>query len=146
VKDLITPSTLALGVVLGLLMAPVAPIMSDLAGDWYDGLRPVIVAKVRVVDVDDQRAVIHMEADKRRDCNFVRLVAYTIDADGVRRDAQIRRLDGGQMQGITRGVGKYDLGNWEVVPRLGGRMVRVESVHDCDTRQVRTLLGQVELL
>jgi hypothetical protein len=130
---------------MGLFASPAVPFFSAMLGDWYDGLRPVITAQVRVVDVDEHRAVVHMRAQKLRECEFVRLVTYTIDVDGVRRDATIRRLDA-EERGVTRGVGTYDLGKWEVYPRLGGRLVRIESVHDCDGRQVRTLLGQVELL
>jgi hypothetical protein len=144
-KAWISGPTIAVGVIMGLLMAPLAPFVSEVAGEWYDGMRPVISAQVRVVEVDEHRAVITMQAEKLRECEYVRLVAYTIDTDGVRRDATIRRIDA-ETRGITRGIGKYDLGRWEVYPRLGGRMVRIESVHDCDTRQVRTLLGQVELL
>jgi hypothetical protein len=145
VKAWVSVPTIAAGVALGLLAAPLTPIVTETWRDWYDGMRPVITATVRVVDVDEHRALISMQAEKLRECDYVRLVAYTIDADGIRRDATIRRLDA-EVRGITRGVGKYDLGKWEVYPRLGGRTVRVESVHDCDGRQVRTVLGQVELL
>jgi hypothetical protein len=145
VKAWISAPTIAAGVALGLLAAPLTPIVTESWRDWYDGLHPVIRAQVRVVSVDEHRAVINMQAEKLRECEYVRLVAYTIDMDGIRRDATVRRIDT-ETRGITRGVGKYDLGQWEVYPRLGGRMVRIESVHDCDGRQVRTLLGQVELL
>ncbi len=144
-KAWVTPPTLAFGVILGVMAAPVAPVVAEAMSEWYDGLRPVIVGSVRVVTVDQHRAVISMKVDKRRECEYVRLVAYTIDADNVRRDATIRRM--GESEGrVTRTVGVYELGEWEVYPRLGGRVVRVESVHDCDGRQVRTVLGQVELL
>lgn len=144
-RDWISAPTIAIGVVFGLLAAPTVPYLSSVANAWYDELRPVITGYVRVIHVDEHHATISMRVEKHRECEYVRLVAYTIDADGVRRDATIRRVDG-EESGKTRMVGEYDLGNWEIFPRLGGRMVRVESVHDCNGRQVRTILGQVELL
>jgi hypothetical protein len=105
---------------------------------WY----PVVTGNIEVVEQDARRVVIDMNVTKHRDCMFVRLVGYSVDHDGTSNDARVMRI-GEPETGFTRAPGVYALGLWEIAPKsANAARVKVEAIHSCGVRLVRSLVGE----
>ena len=128
------------------------PPMSKHYRDWAETVAiqreqgmPVLQMAGRVVDRGQGYVVVHITGRKLRECRYAGLTAYTIDPQGVRFDAAIRREDLPQT-GSTRPPGDYDIGRWRIWPtHADSRAVLVFADHLCAGVQVRSLVAEVPL-
>lgn len=129
------------------------PILHREYADWAEAreaaaqqARPVVVMHGRLVQRDAYSVWLHIAGAKLRACRYMGLTAYSVDAQGVRRDANIERSDGIESRGDTKPPGDYDLGVWRVWP-VGDEAVRalVSVEHDCAGVIVRSVIAEVAL-
>lgn len=108
--------------------------------------RPVVAMHGRFVQRDDHSVWVHISGTKLRQCRYLGLTAYSIDGQGVRRDANIERADGIQIRGDTKEPGDYDLGVWRIWPVQDSAVRAMVSVeHDCMGVTVRSVIAEVVL-
>lgn len=138
--------TIIAGVFLGLVALPFGAAFVQFVQEKYDDTFPVLTGVVRITEFSQDHVVIDMLATKNRECDYVRLVAYTVTPSGVRFDARISRI-GESEGGYTRTPGTYKLGKWMVQPRQQGTVgVRIEAIHSCGGRLVRSLVGETKIV
>lgn len=145
------PPLLMLGVLLvSLLIAVfVPPIVSEVIRAQEVAYNrdnpPVKMAGILVGQTEDQ-AYIWITGAKVRDCQYLRIVAYSVATDGTRRDAFIHRISAPE-SGDTKQPGRtYDIGIWAITPIQGAERVQAETRHLCnDTHEVRSLVADVRL-
>ena len=108
--------------------------------------RPVVIMHGRLIQRDAYSVWLHIAGAKIRACRYMGLTAYSMDAQGVRRDANIERADGIEVRGATKEPGDYDLGVWRVRP-VGDEATRalVSVEHDCAGVIVRSVIAEVAL-
>lgn len=107
---------------------------------------PVVAMSGRLVQRDESSILIHIAGQKLRTCKFLGLTAYSINSHGVRRDANIERMDGVVMRNDTKEPGTYDLGVWRVWPVSTEAVRALVSVeHDCGGVTVRSVIAEVTL-
>lgn len=107
---------------------------------------PVVTMAGKMVARDEVAVFVHIAGTKHRECKFLGLMAYAVNAAGVRRDANIERVDGVTMRGETKQPGQYDIGVWRVWPvseDAASAVVLVE--HACDGVSVRSVIAEVTL-
>ena len=136
--------TIIVGIALGLLLVPLSGVWWDWALRTFDDRYPVVTGTLRLVSADEKRVLLSFSLQKHRDCEYVRMIAYTQNDWNVRSDARIRRVDSEEV-GYSRPPGNYDLGLWEVVPRDAATSVHVEALHECGGRLVKSDLGDIRL-
>lgn len=141
-----SPVALALGAVAGLLLSAMMPAALDVLQDQYDKAHPVWVDG-RATDTERSGDAVELSiaGDKRRNCRFLRINAYSMDVQGVLADAQITRIDA-PMVGATRETGVQALGRYRIakVP-AAAKYVRVTVEHECGGRVVLSRLVTVAL-
>lgn len=107
---------------------------------------PVVAMSGRLVQRDESSVLVHIAGAKLRTCKFLGLTAYSIDSHGVRRDANIERMDGVVIRGDTKDPGTYDLGVWRVWPVSTDAVRALVSVeHDCGGVTIRSVIAEVLL-
>jgi len=143
-KEWFHPPTILLGVLVGLLLVPLSGYWWDWVQSEYDRRFPVVEGKLRLVGSDAERILITFQLTKNRDCQYLRMIAYTTDDWGTRTDARIRRIDGEEVD-YSRPRGNYSLGTWEVAPRHQATGLHVEALHECGGRIVKSNLGDLRL-
>jgi hypothetical protein len=112
----------------------------------FDAANPVLVVRARVVSVSTEDVVVSLAGEKRRDCQYIGLQAYTrqrgIDA---LTDAYIRRLDIPET-GVTRPIGSFrSFGEWRIWPRGNASVVLVYANHGCSGRLVISKVAEIQL-
>ena len=108
--------------------------------------RPVVIMHGRLIQRDDVSVWVHIAGTKLRACGYLGLTAYSIDGQGVRRDANIERADGVQVRGASKDVVAYDLGVWRIWPVQDSAVRALVSVeHDCGGVTVRSVIAEVLL-
>lgn len=108
--------------------------------------RPVVSMHGTLVQRDDVSVWVHIAGTKLRACGYLGLTAYSIDGQGVRRDANIERADGVQVRGASKDPGAYDLGVWRIWPVQDSAVRALVSVeHDCMGVIVRSVIAEVVL-
>jgi hypothetical protein len=138
-----------------LLGVALAPVVLDLVNSTleryrhqYDIDNPIVTMRGVLVESNTEEVLVHMAGTKsaaRSDkCTYVRVQAYTRDADGLMRDAYIKRVDMAE-DGHTKPPGDFDIGVWRIWPRGDAVAVLVFALHDCGGRQVRTKIAEVTL-
>lgn len=140
---------IAAAVVVGFALLPP---MSKHYQDWAEAAairreqgQPVVQMQGRVVERGQGFVVVHMTGRKLRECRYVGLTAYTINPQGVRFDASIRRDDLPET-GDTKPPGTYDIGRWRIWPtHADSRSLLVFADHLCNQIQVRSLVAEVPL-
>ena len=135
---------IATGVVLGLMLSPAIGVFTELVFDAFDDAYPVLVMRGEVRSVSQDEVILQISGEKKRSCQFLRISAYTRDAVGNMQSANIKRI-GVQELGITRPIGKADIGTWRIWPRDGASGVLVFVTHNCSDRTVTTKVADVVL-
>lgn len=129
----------------GVLGGAVVPLVQG-GFEAFDMANPVLIARARVVDADAASITLEIVGEKRRDCQYIGLQAYTRAAgSSVLADAYMRRIDMPET-GVTRPVGVYrSLGLWRVWPRGQAGVVAVYAQHSCSGRLVISKVAEVLL-
>jgi len=111
----------------------------------WDHTAPVVVAKGELVSREPDNVVIRLAGEKKRECRYVGIQAYSKMQDDTLRDASIRRVD--QMANEnTRPLGKFDMGVWDIRPTTGATAVEVYVQHSCRAGDLRsTKMAEVKL-
>ena len=114
--------------------------------DMFDQQNPVVVVRATVLSVTAEDIVVRLSGEKRRDCQYIGLQAYT-RAKGARTlaDAYIRRLDMPET-GITRPIGTFaSMGEWRIWPRADAGVVLIYAQHSCGGRLVISKIADIML-
>jgi hypothetical protein len=127
--------TIVSAIAAGLLLAGAFSTIYQFALEEYDEMNHVLVLDASVLSVDSDSIVIHAHGEKLRVCQYIRLQAYTVQANGELADAQIMRLDQVEDKDV-KPRGKFDFGEWRVWPRDGAVGVQVYSQYLCGQRMV----------
>lgn len=138
------PWTIAVGVLVGLLIAPAGQSWWLAALRYYDEIRPVVRMDGWVVSRAPDAVVVTFSGEKLRECVYLRLQAYAVTASGTLEDAYIRREDM-EARGDTKPLGTFSIGYWRIWPVAGAKAVRVYVQHDCGGRLVQTRFGELPL-
>lgn len=134
-------------VVVGAMLGGVVAPAVQGAMDAYDRGNPVLIAKATVVESSAEDVVVHLSGEKRRDCQYISLQAYTraAAADGMWFEAYMRRVDKPE-SGVTRPLGEYaTFGLWRIWPRGQAGVVAIYAQHACGGRLVLSKLAEVML-
>ena len=140
----LTWASISLGVLFGLIAVPLGMLFYESLQDLYERAFPVVVG-VGVLEVQTkEELVVHLTANKRRDCKFMRVNAYGIDLAGQLELLNLVRVDG-PPAGATHPVGNLDLGHWKIWPTSDAVRVMVNVQHLCGSRIVVTTLSNLPL-
>lgn len=139
------PGAAVAGLLAGLvLLVPMAQSVSQQALLTWDRLNPVVSMSGMLVQSSADEVVLSISGVKHRDCQYLRITAYTEWADGSMRDAYISRIDMPE-KGETKPKGNFHIGSWRVWPRAGGVRVLAYVHHLCGSRMVTTKVADVPL-
>lgn len=132
-------------VVGGLLGGAVVPMVQS-AWDTFDRQNPVLLVRATVLQATRDEVVVQLSGEKRRDCQYIGLQAYTRAAGGtVLADAYIRRIDVPEA-GTTRPIGEYaNLGTWKIWPRGEAGVIAIYAQHACGGRLVISKVAELML-
>lgn len=136
-------NAVAVGAVVGLLLAPLAP--AAWHGFWklYDRHLPVVSMHGELLARPPGEAVLALSGHKHRDCRYMGLQAYTLEADGELHDVYRARVDVSEHR-RTKPIGRFDFGNWRIWPVPdNARAVVVFVQHECSGRLVTTKVADV---
>lgn len=137
--------TVAIGVLLGFLIAPAGNGLLAVALDAYDANRPVVmIVGSTVVGRESDAVMVDMKVKKMRDCTYIRLQAFGSRKDGPLSDAYIRRVDRTE-DGSNKPRGTFSIGIWRIWPIDDASSVIVYAQHDCWGRIVQTKLTEIAL-
>lgn len=147
-RDRVTLTVLA-GLLTALLIAVfVPPIVSEVLRDReaaFNRANPPVKMSGLLVGQAEDRAYVWITGAKVRDCKYLRIVAYSVAADGTRRDAFISRITAPET-GDSKHPGTYDIGVWAITPIQNAERVQVETRHLCDdVHEVRSVVADVRL-
>ena len=109
----------------------------------YDDVHPVAVFSVSVVKSTSDSITLRLTAEKKRDCEFNGIHAFTRNALPM-RDASIVRIDKPNTA-ETKPIGLHDLGVWMVWPTDGASSVVVYVKYDCEGRTVFVHAPEINL-
>lgn len=117
--------------------------MESLVGAY---LWPVAEGSTRDIRRGDGWLEMRISIKKlRQECVFSSINAYGIDADGIKRDAYLSRIDMPQ-DGRNRPAGKHDIGAWLVNVEPVYRRVEVWTSHVCSGQPTLTRLLDIPLM
>ena len=103
----------------------------------FDRYLPVVRAQGVLLSQAADSVVIALSGKKLRECRYAGLQAYSRMPDGTMRDASIKRIDQ-PAGGLTRPVGKFDMGQWDIRPTDGAAAVVVFVQHSCRANDLRS--------
>lgn len=128
-----------------LLGGAVVPAVQS-ALEVFDTANPVIVAQATLLPSGADEVLIHLVGEKRRECQYVGLQAYTRRRGAaILSDAYIRRVDSPET-GATRPTGTFaSLGTWRIFPRADAGVVLVYMQHACSGRLVVAKVAELTL-
>ena len=109
----------------------------------YDTVRPVSIISANVVSRTSDSVTLHLTGEKKRDCKFISVHAFTRVGPPM-RDASIVRIDKPQ-DSETRPIGFHDFGTWMVWPMDGASFAAVYVKYECDGRAVLMRSPEIEL-
>ena len=111
----------------------------------WDHFSPVVIARGELVAREPDNVVIRLAGEKKRECRYAGIQAYSKMPDDTLRDASIRRVD--QMANdLTRPIGKFEMGVWDIRPTTGATAVEVYVQHSCRAGDLRsTKMAAVKL-
>lgn len=109
----------------------------------YDDVHPVAVFSVSVTQRTSDSITLRLTGEKKRDCEFRGIHAFTRDALPM-RDASIVRIDKPHTA-ETKPVGFHDFGIWMVWPTDGASSVVVYVKYECDGRPVFVSAPEIKL-
>lgn len=136
--------TVLLAAFAGFFLAPVGQTWWRSVLYGYDDARPVVVMTGKLVSRNGDEVYIHMGGKKMRQCDYLRVQAYSRAMDGRLSDSYIRRVDIAE-RGDSKPIGAFDLGTWRIWPVGDAVGVVVYVQHDCDGRLVTTKIADVPI-
>ncbi len=141
-----SPVSIVLGLLLGVALAAVSPLLSDAVLDEYDRAHPVWQDGLATqVERQGDAVLLSISGNKVRACNYLRINAQTLARDGTLHAAAISRVDQPEM-GSTRLPGRQQVGRYRIVPvAADARELWVTVEHDCSGRRVMSKLVTVVL-
>ena len=111
----------------------------------FDRYLPVVRAQGALLSHDSNSVVLALSGQKLRECRYAGVQAYSRMPDGTLRDATIKRIDQ-PAGGLTRPVGTFDMGQWDIRPTDGAAAVVVFVQHSCRADDLRsTLMADVSI-
>jgi len=116
-------------------------------GSWwaFDAFVPVVRWQGELVSRDADGVVVRLSGAKLRECKYINIMAYSRTAAGLNRDTVIHRVDM-PAQSLTKPLGTFDMGFWDIRPVKGASSVVVYVQHACDADDLRTTkLAEVKL-
>ena len=128
-----------LGIVVAVILTPIAGLMYDQLADRYDASYPPARVKAVRLPAPPGEILLTMETTKLRDCDPISVQAYDRAADGSQVRTTISKLS------EDRAVHSIPPGEtvrsqlWRVVP-VTGTSISVWAEHLCGTRVVRSRL------
>ena len=129
------PMTIVIGLVLGVFAGFASIPVYQWGADAYDAEFHVLTMKAEVVALSADKVTIHAAGEKRRDCQYLRLYAYTVHTSGQLHDANIMRVDLPEDRD-SKPLGSFDFGYWTIWPAGDSIGVQVFSEHLCAGRKV----------
>lgn len=138
------PFTILLGLAVGGAMVPIGGTVVDGTTTIYDRVFPVVEMNGTLISYAHEEAVIALAGRKLRDCDYVRVQAYSLGADGNMSDAFIVRIDAPE-SGITRPRGNFLIGAWRVWPLKQSRGIAIYLHHFCGSRFVLSKAAEIPL-
>ena len=139
-----SPSYIAaalLGVLIAVLLAPFAALMTDAGWDAYDRAYPVASVKAVRVPAPPGEIMLTMTTTKHRQCELLRVLAYDKAPDGVFVRARIEKMTEAELETLSPGE-TVRSAIWRVWP-VTGTSIAVWAEHDCAGRVVRTKLFEM---
>ena len=149
-KQLTQHWSIILGLLLGGLVIPISwqewqRFSAEREAEFQRGT-PVIESHATIVERGADSLLINVVGHKLRECDFIGLQAYTVDASGVMSIADISRIGPIPARAQNRPVGPFDSGVWRIWP-VGASPVSVVvyAMHQCEGIDVRSVFAQVQL-
>lgn len=139
-----TSSALVIGGLIALILAPLVIQSTQMLRDWYDHANPPAIAKVISHErIKGDTLRIRFEIQRRRECDFLRLVGFTgQDKESLSLATTIQREDGSPPVSYPSGIRVLSQ-PWIIHP-VNGPHTLVIAYYDCDGEEVRTrLIDQV---
>lgn len=134
---------ITVGALIGLMVSPASNLLTNTAYEVYDRISPVVTADVALLAKQPEHIDISLRGQKNRQCAYMDMSAY-MHYEGGTFDARIDRIDK-PATGVTRPVGRMDMGTWRVQPLKGANRMTVVMQHQCNGRLVLTEIGGVDL-
>ena len=132
------------GAMFVLLMLPLSQSIYLTAARMFDDRFPVVEMSGALISATDGEVILSIGGTKNRDCEYLRLQAYTVNANGTLGDASVSRIDRFE-RGDTKPKGRYSIGSWRIWPRGDAVRVIVYANHLCGARVVQTKIAEVAL-
>ena len=136
--------SIMLGLYLGLVGGQVLTGLSGLVVEHYDDWRPVVKITGERVGAESNAVLLRLRGTKHRECEYLRLTAFTSDAGGRLTAAYINRESKKEL-GETLPRGTYEFGTWRLWPIDSALRAVVYISHQCGDRIVRTKVADVAL-
>lgn len=137
--------SMAIGVLAGLVLVPMTDLSVTALREWHDRRNPVIVVtSASVIERTEDSITIALVGEKKRECWYVGVSAFSFLPNLPQRDAYIMRIDM-PASGATRPLGLQDMGTWRIWPTTGARRIETWITHQCEGRLVRSLMAGIDL-
>lgn len=136
--------TLLAAVISGVLVAPIGQTWWHSLLSYYDDAKPVISLYAAVLQRGPDSLVLHLTAQKHRDCRYIRFQAFMQLPNGEMDDIGLLRVDQPE-EGRTKPVGKLDLGEWKVWPVNFNRPLLIYGQYWCGDRLVTSKALEFDL-
>ena len=139
------PLLIGISMLIGSIVALLAPVTLEGVRDEYDRSHPVWEAEsTTLVRRDGATATVRIIGTKARDCDLLRTWAQALYGDQPATDAVVQRTGGRAIGYINRPLGRQDIGEFIVAPipeDAHGLVIHVE--HTCGGRVVLSTLGRL---
>jgi len=136
--------TVVVGVLAGMLLAPLALLSSDHVAAYWDRTHPVATGTTKLLMRDGDAVEYELTVNKIRTCEFVRITPYAVAADGQRQALNTQRLDRPERV-ISHPPGPVFAGRWRAWPTDGTKRIEVVISYLCGDRLNFARVGQIDL-
>ena len=139
-RPMVGPAALAFfGALLSLLFAPIVMLAWTQIQDTLDERSPPVVTSLFRIDrIDPNTVQVQIYVTRNRDCDFVKVTAFTGKALLDMRSACVRRADCGEP--VSYPVGITILSQPWVISPMSGPVVQMYGYYDCNDRLVKVKL------
>ena len=127
--------TVAAGVAMGVIIAPLVGLTEDVAEGIYDKAFPVIDARAEIINKAPSGWLVLMHSEKHRDCRLLEVQAYDVAPSKEVQRLHFAREDGQQPKQMP--PGNFRSSNYIVLPPPKHQLV-ISFMHECSGRTVRT--------
>jgi hypothetical protein len=105
----------------------------------------VVTATAQVIEKEDNFLTVHLTGVKHRNCAYLGLYAYGVDAAGGLHDIYREKIDSPEdRETRPKMAERQDFGRWRVWP-VNWTAVVMYTRHDCNGRIVVTKLAGIPL-